>query len=143
MPRKPKLAVVPESAVPSYIQEAPIMRRRKITKRRLPSYAEAMMLLHAPEALRLFWKSLLEGESAGDKDSVRMVGEIFEYLKRGGGISIVQQMLQQNAVAGATSPVIGFDAFARSLAEARAGHALPPPAEDVITVHPVESPQGE
>jgi hypothetical protein len=88
-----------------------------------------MMLLHAPEAQRLFWQALLGGMQAGDKDFVRMGGEIFGLVQKAGGITVTQQLLQQNVVAGAQSPVMGYDAFVRSLAEARAGHTLPPPSE--------------
>ena len=125
---KSKSPPTPAGAVPEYVQAARLMQRRKVTKRQLPNFTEAMMLLHAPEAQRLAWKALLEGAAAGDKDFVRMALEIFEILKaKGGGISVTQQILQQNAIAGADAPVIGCDAFIRQLAEARAGRALPAP----------------
>jgi hypothetical protein len=140
--RSRRAKVEPESVIPEYVQQARIMQKRRVTKRRLPSYTEAMMLLHAPEAQRLFWKALLEGLNSGDREAMRMTGEIFDLVKKGGGISITQNLLQQNAVAGATSPVVGFDAFARQLAEKRAGHALPAPQDDIIDVHPVDSAGG-
>jgi hypothetical protein len=148
MPRKRNLKSVkpatPESAVPDYIQQAPLLSRRKITKRKLPTFTEAMLLLHAPEAIRLYWEALLIGLKERDKSALEAVGEIFNYVKGRGGplVSVTQQMLQQNTVAGPDSPVIGFDAFARQLAEARAGHALPPPEDDVIDIQPVRPADG-
>lgn len=127
------------NSVPDYIQAAPIMQRRKLTKRRLPSFTEAMTLLHMPELQRKFWKALFEMLDAGDKEGLRSAGEIIGLLEKRGGINVTQQMMAQNVAAGPTSPVMGFDAFARQLAEARAGHALPPPADDVVDVHPVDT----
>ena len=145
MPRKKTKATETQpSVVPEYIQQSRLLQRRKLNKRKLPSYTEAMMLLHAPEAQRLFWKALLEGLTNGDKEAVRMTGEVFDLLKRGGGFTITQQLFQQNAVAGPTSPVLGFDALVRRIAEAKAGHALPMPTEDaaIVDVHPVDTASG-
>ena len=108
------------------------MQRRKITKRQLPTFTEQMMLLHAPEAQRLFWKGLIEGLSRGDTKTMEMMADIFKLIQRGGGISITQQILNNQTAAGETAPVVGFDAFVRQLTEARTGHALPAP--EVIDV---------
>jgi hypothetical protein len=123
------------SAVPEYVQQSRLLQRRKVTKRKLPTFAEAMLLLHAPEALRLYWEAMLEGLKARDKGALEAAGEIFNYVRgKGINLTVTQQLLNQNAVAGPNSPVVGFDAFARQLAEARAGHALPSP--DVVDVLP-------
>ena len=127
----------PASVVPEYIQHSRLLQRRRVTKRKLPSYTEAMLLLHTPEVLRLFWEATIDGLKNRDKDIVKMVGEAVDYVKKG-GITITQQVLNNNVAAGIEAPVKGFDAFARELAEARAGHALPPPAE-IIDVHPADS----
>jgi hypothetical protein len=127
------------NVVPEYIQNSNLLNKRKITKRKLPSYTEAMLLLHTPEVLRLYFEATLEGLKAGDKDVIKMVGEMYDYVKRGGGITLNQQILNNNVAAGETAPVVGFDAFARRLAEARAGHALPAAAEmTTIEVHPAD-----
>ncbi len=138
--RRTKKAPAPvPSAVPDYVQLSSVYQRKKVTKRKLPSFVEAMMLLHAPEVQRLFWKALMNGLTTGDKDFVRMAGEIFDVIKRGPGISVTQQIMQQNVAASVDSPVIGFDALTRQLAEARSGHALSAPVIDVQKVHPVDS----
>ena len=129
-------------ALPDYITGSRVLQRRKVTKRQLPTFTEQMMLLHAPEAQRLFWQALLKGLERGDKDCMRMMGEIAELLKRGGGITVTQQILNQNAAAGETAPVVGFDAFARQLAEARAGHLLPSP-RDVVDLAPQSTGGGQ
>ena len=134
--RKPNPVAPAPSAVPEYVQQSRLLQRRKITKRKLPTFAEAMLLLHAPEALRLYWEAMLEGLKARDKGALEAAGEIFNYVRgKGINLTVTQQLLNQNAVAGPNSPVVGFDAFARQLAEARAGHALPAPS-DVIDVTP-------
>jgi hypothetical protein len=129
----------PSSAVPAYVQDSKILQKRKVTKRTLPSFTEAMMLLHAPEAQRLAWAALLNGADAGNKEAVRTILEIFGLVQKSGGFTLNQQILQQNAAAGVESPVKGFDAFTRELAEARAGHALPPPSEVIVEVRPADS----
>lgn len=116
--------------LPEYLAKASIMRRRRVSSRKLDQFTEQMMLLHAPEAQRRFWKSLLDGLERGDKESMRMAGEIFKLLQKGGGFNVTQQLLNANMAATADSPVIGFDALARKLAERRAGHALPAPVDD-------------
>lgn len=146
MPRKPKSKPpeTPASAVPESVKQSRVYQRRKVTKRKLPSFTEAMMLLHAPEALRLYWEALLEGLKRGDKYALEAAGEIFNYVRgKGINLNLTQQMMAQNVAAGEQSPVVGFDAFARRLAEARAGHALPPPAEvlqlEAAEVRPAET----
>jgi hypothetical protein len=134
---KPRSREGPVNVIPDYIAQSKLLRRNKVTKKSLPSYTEAMMLLHAPEAQRLFWKALLEGLDSRDKEFVRMAGEIFELLKKGPGISITQQILQQN-LSGNNGTAMGFDAFVRQLAEARSGHPLPPPA-GAIDVRPADT----
>ena len=136
--RKKAEIPIEASAVPEYVQQAPLLKRRKVTKRKLPSYTEAMMLLHVPEVLRLFWKATLEGLARGDRDIVKMVAEGIGYVK-GGGMTLNQQILQNNVVAGAESPVIGFDALARQLAEARSGHLIVSPEVQVIDSAPVQA----
>jgi hypothetical protein len=138
--------IEPKSAVPEYVQESAVFQRRKVTKRKLPSFTEAMLLLHAPEALRLYWAALLEGLKARDKNALDAAGEIFNYVRgKGINLSVTQQLLQQNVAAGEQSPVIGFDAFARQLAEARAGRSLPPPPDSVVVeVRPADiAPAGD
>ena len=125
----------PPSAVPGYVQQSRLLQRRKITKRKLPTFAEAMLLLHAPEALRLYWEAMLEGLKARDKGALEAAGEIFNYVRgKGINLTVTQQLLQQNSGAVLNGSVIGTDAFLRQLAETRAGHTLPSP--DVIDVEP-------
>ena len=120
-PEKPSL-------VPDYVKQSRVFQRKKVTKRKLPSFTEAMLLLHAPEALRLYWEAILEGLKARDKHALDAAGEIFNYVKgKGMTLNVTQQMLQQNTAAGLESPVVGFDAFVRQLADSRAQKALPAP----------------
>lgn len=140
MPRKPKKdPAAPASVIPDYIENSPLLRKTKVTKRKLPSYTEAMLLLHMPEMQRKFFKALLTGLDACDKDFVRMAGEICEHLKRGGGISVTQQVLNQTAMAGTQDAVYGYDALVRRLAEARSGQPLPSPGVvDAEAVRPAD-----
>jgi hypothetical protein len=138
-PRKLKVVEAKPAVVPECVRESRVYQRRKVTKRKLPSFTEAMMLLHAPEALRLYWEALLNGLKAGDKTALETAGEIFNYVRgKGMTFNLTQQMLAQQQAAGETAPVVGFDAFVRQLAEARADRALPAPAE-VIDAEPVEA----
>ena len=142
MPRKGKTGEqASSSAVPDYVQQSRVYQRRRVTKRKLPSFTEAMLLLHAPETLRLFWKAINEGLAKRDKVALEMTGEMFSYVRgKGINLNLTQQMLQQNHAAGPESPVIGTDAFLRQLAEARAGRALPPPPEVIdVDVRPADS----
>ena len=142
MARTVKPVVPAPSAVPEYVQQSRLLQRRKITKRKLPTFAEAMLLLHAPEALRLYWEAMLEGLKARDKSALEAAGEIFNYVRgKGINLTVTQQLLNQNAVAGTSGPVIGTDAFLRQLAEARAGHALPAPAE-IVDIRPADISEG-
>jgi hypothetical protein len=137
--RKPNPIDPPPSAVPEYVQQSRLLQRRKITKRKLPTFAEAMLLLHAPEALRLYWEAMLEGLKARDKGALEAAGEIFNYVRgKGINLTVTQQLLNQNAVAGPNAPIIGADAFIRQLAEARGGHALPPPADPIVDIRPAD-----
>ena len=132
-------AAPPVSAVPEYIQQARVYQRKKITKRKLPSFEEAMFLLHVPELAREYFGAILEGLKVRDKTALEHAGEMLNYVQRKGfNINVSQQLLQQNQVAGEQSPVMGFDALARQLAEARAGHALPAPPP-AIDIHPVDT----
>lgn len=137
--RKPKeKPPAATSVIPDYIENAPLVRKHKVTKRKLPSYTEAMMLLHAPEVQRLFWRAMIEGLTNGDKDFVRMAGEVFELVKRGGGISVTQQVLNQTAMAGTQDAVSGYDSFVRQLSAARGGQTLPPPGQIIDAVRPAD-----
>jgi hypothetical protein len=131
MPAKKKAAAkkVPTApVVPDYVRDSRVYQKRTVTKRKLPSFQEAMYLLHVPEMAREYFAAVLAGLKAGDKTALEHAGEMLTYVQRRGfNINIAQQMLQQNAVAGADSPVIGCDAFLRRLADERAGHALPAP----------------
>jgi hypothetical protein len=127
------------SAVPEYVQQSRLLQRRKITKRKLPTFAEAMLLLHAPEALRLYWEAMLEGLKARDKGALEAAGEIFNYVRgKGINLTVTQQLLNQNAVAGPNAPIIGADAFIRQLAEARGERALPPPTAPIVDIRPAD-----
>jgi hypothetical protein len=126
----------PANAIPDYIVNAPLVRKKKIAKKQLPSYTEAMMLLHAPELQRLFWQAMIKGVTEGDKEFVRMTGEIFELLKKGGGVSVVQQTFNQTAMSGTQDAISGYDTFVRQLAIARSTPALPEP--QIIDVRPAE-----
>ena len=135
MARTVKPVVPAPSAVPEYVQQSRLLQRRKVTKRKLPTFAEAMLLLHAPEALRLYWEAMLEGLKARDKSALEAAGEIFNYVRgKGINLTVTQQLLNQNAVAGPNAPIIGADAFIRQLAEARGGHALPAPTQVVDVI---------
>jgi hypothetical protein len=107
-----------------------------------------MLLIHMPELQRRFYEALLSRLAAGDKDAIRVTGEMMKVIERG-GISITNQMLNQNVAAGETAPVKGFDTLVRELAEKRGGtQALPSPASDqVITIRPADTsepePEGE
>jgi hypothetical protein len=100
-----------------------------------------MLLLHIPEMARAYLKAVLGGLAVREKTALDHAGRILNYVQdKGFNISVTQQMLQQNTVAGVESPVIGFDAFARRLAEQRAGHALPSPEViDSVPVRPADS----
>jgi hypothetical protein len=125
---------VAQSAVPEYIQQAKVYKRRKLSKRKVGSFEEAMLLLHLPELARGYFSSLLEGLKARDKSALDHTGQILNYVQqRGLNISVTQQLLQQNTVAGPDSPVVGYDAFVRRLGEARGGEL---PSGNVITVEP-------
>jgi hypothetical protein len=136
MPRKKKPDESP-SPVPEYIRKSPLIGRRRIGKEGLSDYAEAMKMLHAPEALRVFWEATLTQMHQGNTAAIKLVAQMFEYAKMSTGISINQHILQQNANAMAAASIesgeaIGFDQIVRDIAERRAGHALPPPPEDLI-----------
>lgn len=133
MPRKKKSAApAPGSVVPEYVQQNKLLQKRNVTKRTLPTFTEAMLLLHAPELLRKYFEALLAGLNSGDKAALEQVGEIFNFVRgKGINVNLTQQMLNQTAAASPESPVIGYDAFTRRLAEQRA--ALPAPT-NVITV---------
>jgi hypothetical protein len=141
--QKPKVkpSAVPDSPVPEYIQKSGLYQLNKVTKRKLPSFEEAMLLLHIPEMARAYLKAVLGGLAVREKTALDHAGRILNYVQdKGFNISVTQQMLQQNTVAGVESPVIGFDAFARRLAEQRAGHALPSPEViDSVPVRPADS----
>lgn len=127
MSRRKRLEVVQSnSAVPAYIKESRVYMRKTVTKRKLPSFEEAMLLLHIPELAREYFSAILGGLKVRDKTALHHAGKMLSYVEdKGFNITIAQQMLTQNAVAGADSPVMGFDAFIRHQAELRAGHALP------------------
>lgn len=132
MPARRKKVEPKPNAVPDYVQQSPLLQRRKITKRKLPSFTEAMLLLHAPEALRLYWEAILEGLKARDKTALDAAGEIFNYVRgKGINLSVSQQILQQNVAAGEQSPVMGYDALIRQIQEARSGRPIPPPQEAI------------
>ena len=141
MPRKPKSErPVKPGELPHYVTDSKLLQRQKVTKRTLPGFSEAMMLVHTPALLREWFAALYRKVQDGDIKALQIVGEMYTYTKaKGINISVTQGMLQQNVAAGEQSPVIGFDAFARRLAEQRAGHALPP-ADDVVELRPAESP---
>jgi hypothetical protein len=140
MGTRKKKAIADNGVVPAYVQASKLLQRHKVTKRTLPSYTEAMMMLHAPESLRLFWKALMEGMDSGDEKFVRLCAEVFDLVKKGGGITITQQLLQQNVAAGELAPVQGYDSLVRKLAEVRAEaaaeKALPSPS--VIEIRPAD-----
>lgn len=142
MPRR-KAKVADPSVVPESVQKSRVYQRQKVTKRTLPSFNEAMMLIHAPEVFRQFWQATLASLRAGDKDIIKMVAEGIGYIKGGGGggFTLNQNILNQNAVAGVQSPVMGYDAFARQLAETRAGHAIAMP--QVVDAIPVDTPPAD
>ena len=141
--KKPKHKVAKGAAapdvIPEHVLQSRLMRRKKVTKRQLPIFTEAMLLLYTPSLLRHYFTSLAKGAHRGDKDSMDKIAKMYNFIPGGNGVqvNISQQMVQQNAVAGPTAPVQGFDAFARSLAEARASNILQAEAE-VMELRPAE-----
>lgn len=126
-----------KSPVPEYVQQSRVYQRKKVTKRKLPSFEEAMFLIHVPEMSRLYFEAVFEGLKARDKTALEHAGEMLSYVQRKGiNINVAQQMMAQNVAAGEQAPVMGYDALVRSIAEAR---ALPAPAE-VIDVRPADMP---
>jgi len=121
------------SALPEYLTKSRLLRKKKIGKSQLSGFTEQMMLLHAPESQRLFWKALIEGLSIGDKEAMRMAADIFKLIQKGGGMTVVQQMYSATStVSSEGTQIQGFDQFVRSVHEARTGaKMLPPPADDV------------
>lgn len=124
----------PPYALPDYLTKSRLPRKRRVQKHQLSGYTEQMMLLHAPEAQRLFWKALVEGLASADKEAMRMAADIFKLIQKGGGMTVVQQMYSATATVSAEgTQVQGFDALVRSVHEARTGKLLPAPEEDPDT----------
>lgn len=143
MARKSKAESKISDVIPEYVRESRLYQRRKVAKRKLPSFEEAMFLLHVPEMARLYFRAIYEGLKERDRVALEHAGEMLQYVQRKGfNINVAQQMLANNVAAGENSPVTGFDALVRQLAEARAGHALPAPAE-VLDIRPAEITEGE
>lgn len=138
MPRKPKSTNSAQGSVPDHIQQSRTYQKKAVTKRKLPSFTEAMLLIHAPELLRKYFEALLCGLKDGDKTALEQVGEIFNFVKgKGINVNLTQQMMAQGVAAGEQAPVMGYDALVRQLAESRAGHALPAPIE-VLDIRPAD-----
>lgn len=130
----------PQSVVPEVVRNARAYKRQRVNSRQLPTFQEAMLLLHAPEVLRTYWEGILEAMRRGDKWAYEQAAEIHTYIKsKGINLSLTQQMMNNHVAAGETAPVIGYDALVRQIAEARAQRAIPAPAE-VIDIEPVAAP---
>jgi hypothetical protein len=121
----------PPYALPEYLTNSKLLKKRRVKKHQLPSYTEAMALLHAPTAQAVAWKTLIEKAEAGNLDAVKVILDIFKLIPKGGGMTIVQQTYASTgAVSVEGRQIKNADAFIRSIHEQRASALLSAPAED-------------
>jgi len=120
MPRKCKPTAVPGDLIPDYIRHSRLLQKKKITKRTLATFTEQMLLLFTPEEHRLFHEAIVYGLANKDINTMILHAKMHGLVPGGNGVTITNQMIAANAVAGAGSPVVGYDALIRQLGEARA-----------------------
>lgn len=118
-----KLAVVPTgpklAELPEHVKEAPVMHRKKVTKRSLQRYSEQMALLHSTALIPEMFKQLYQKACLGDAYAISKIAEIYQYTQRGnGGVSITNNIVQNNANLSSGGNA-GFDAVVRELAKSR------------------------
>ncbi len=114
--------------LPDYLENSKLLQRTAVRRGKLSKYLEQMLLLMTPELTGLFFRQLRVGARDGDRESMRMLAEMFGYLKRSQGVNIVTN-IQQNSIAAAPSTMFSMDRIVRELEAGRTTIDLPSPEE--------------
>jgi hypothetical protein len=111
--------------LPEYLENAPLLKRTGVRRGKLSKYLEQMLLLMTPELTGLFFRQLRVGVRDGDRESMRMLAEMFGYVKRSQGVNIVTT-IQQNSIAAMPLTTFSMDRIVRELEAGRTTIDLPP-----------------
>jgi hypothetical protein len=103
--------------IPEHLRFSKLLKRKKLSKDDLAQFKEKMLLLHAPEALRLAFQGLLSLAHKEDLGAIKLLLEVFGYIERKGGINVTQQVVATSQ-SGTTD---SFDSIVRRLYAARNG----------------------
>jgi mannose/fructose/N-acetylgalactosamine-specific phosphotransferase system component IID len=112
------LAVVPsveKEKLPSEVTSSKLYQRKKVNKNNLPNYQERMLLLFAPHIIPETMKSIYSQVKEGNKDAIQLALQIYNFIQRQGGVSVVNNIFNQNNNSSANERA--FDAIARRLGE--------------------------
>lgn len=101
--------------LPDFLQMAPVLAKRKLRRNGLAKYQEQIHQAYAPALLPLYYRQLYELLSKGDKEAMRIMGDLYNLVQSRGGVNVTTQLFNAN-MNGQGSPV-SMDAIIRRLSE--------------------------
>lgn len=120
-PKKP-----PE--LPEFLSQSPILAKTRVKRNGLAKYQEQIHQAYAPALLPLYYRKLYELLSKGDREALRIMGDIYGLVQAKGGINVTNQLF--NANMNGQAPVT-MDSIVRRICE------KPP---EVIDAEPTDGP---
>lgn len=100
-------------SLPDYVERSPLVRRKRaLAPGQLSAYIEKLTLLYTPSLLPEFFRALHRQVQAGDKDALKLVAQMYEFVKTS-GISIVNTLVASQY--SSSSDVERFDEIVRRL----------------------------
>ena len=101
--------------LPDFLQMAPVLAKRKLRRNGLSKYQEQLHQAYAPALLPLYYRQLYELLSKGDKEAMRIMGDLYNLVQSRGGVNVTTQLFNAN-MNGQNSPVT-MDSIIRRLSD--------------------------
>jgi len=101
--------------LPDFLQMAPVLAKRKLRRNGLAKYQEQIHQAYAPALLPLYYRQLYELLSKGDKEAMRIMGDLYNLVQSRGGVNVTTQLFNAN-MNGQNSPVT-MDSIIRRLSD--------------------------
>lgn len=103
--------------IPAQIAKTAVGKKRRVSPRQLTNYQRDIVLAFAPHLLPTAMSALLDKVKERDMRAIEKALQIFDILKEGSGVSIVNQNFNAAMAASAAQSDRSVDQIIRRLAE--------------------------
>lgn len=121
------LSPPPPAQIPDFIKNAPVLSKQRLRRGQLAKYKEQLNQAYAPALLPLYYQKVHELLQRGDKEALRIMGDLYSLVEAKGGVNVNTQVFN-SAVAGGQQPV-SMDMIIRRLSEQKQQSAIDIPAQ--------------